>query len=375
MTTPPTQPRARHLGALGVAFYALLSPSGKIISSATAATLLVGGLVTQLRPPAPPAAQAPAPTPVVPARLAHSGSSAPVFTYIEVDGQTLPVVLTENPTGNSSSAGQGLASASPSHDLSGGGGRGPGAGSPHFGPRQGSQSAGPGGLPREASQPRGFPPAGNPSSATPIIPPVSRTAPLGSPLTHGTPGGKPNASPDSASPNPSPREVRPGPTPAAASDDPAGHKEPSEAGLPPAQGAPGNASRESPDNVPGRLTEAPEPLFTPGKDAAAPMLPMQDEPRNERLGSPFPGNVASPYEAPESEFPTGAHDPLDPSVPLSAQPDPLLTAPYDDSQSLQQTAEVSPAAVPEPSVILLMLLGLAGLGWTARSRPSPTRRA
>ena len=102
---------------------------------------------------------------------------------------------------------------------------------------------------------------------------------------------------------------------------------------------------------------------------------MQDEPRNERLDPPFPGNVASPYEAPESEFPTGAHDPLDPSVPLSAQPDPLLTAPYDDSQSLQQTAEVSPAAVPEPSVILLMLLGLAGLGWTARSRPSPTRRA
>lgn len=245
MIKPPTHPRARNLGILGIAIYTLLSPSGKIISSAAAATLLVAGLVTQLRPPSPPAAQAPAPTPVVPTRLAHSGSSAPVFTYIEVDGETLPVVLTENPTDNSS-AGHGPASVSPSLDLSGGGGRGPGAGS-----------------------------------------------------------------------------------------------------LPP-QGEPGSKSHQSPSgNVPASLSEAPESQRTMGMDDPLnPLIPLSGQP-----------------------------EPLNSLIPLSRQSEPLLTSPY-NGQSPLQTAVVSPAAIPEPSVIGLMLLGLAALGWTGRRhRLTPTRHA
>ena len=144
--------------------------------------------------------------------------------------------------------------------------------------------------------------------------------------------------------------------------------------MPLPQGAPRNESRESPDNVPGRLSEVPEPRFTPGNDAGAPMPPPQDEPRNELLEPPFLGNVPSPFEAPESEFPIGTDDPLNPLIPLSAQPDPLLTAPY-DSQSPPQIAEVSPAAVPEPSMTGLMLLGFAALAWTGRRRLPPGQRA
>jgi hypothetical protein len=324
--------------------------------------LLVGGLVTQLRPPSPPAAQVPAPTPVVLTRLAHSGASAPVFTYIEVDGQTLPVVLTENPTDNSS-VGRGPASASPSLDLSGGGWgeRGPGAGSPHFGPRQGSPSPGPGGLPPEASQPDGNP---MPPPTTGHMPPLPRT-----------PGEQLNctpatiSAPDSESPNALPPGARPCPTHLASSGDPADN-ESNGTGSPPPQGEPGNESRESPDNVPGVLSEAPESRFTPGNDAGAPISPLQDEPRYELLEPPFFGSAPSPFEAPESQLPTGMNDPLNPLIPLSEQPEPLLTSPY-DGQSLPQTA----AAVPEPSVIGLMLLGLAALGWTGRRRLTPTRGA
>lgn len=343
MTTPPTPPRARRLGVLGVAVYTLLSPSGKIISAAAAAILLAGGLMTQLRPPSPPAAQAPAPTPVAPTRLAYSASSAPVFTYIEFDGQTLPVVVAENPTSSrsvgrgpasaspsiypSSGGGLGPAPASPSIYPSSGGGRGPGAGSPLSGPRLGSPSPGPGELLPEASQPDGTP-----------------TPPL-------TTGDMP-------------------PTHPASSGDPAG-SERNDAGSPPPQGEPGNESRESPDNVPGVLAEAPESQFTPGNDAGAPMSPLQDEPRYELLEPPFFGSVPSPFEAPESQLPTGMDDPLNPLIALSEQPEPLLpTSPY-DGQSLPQIA----VAVPEPSVIGLMLLGLAALGWAGRRRPTATRRA
>lgn len=352
MTTPPTHPSARRLGVLGVAVYTLLSPSGKIISGAAAAILLAGGLMTQLRPASPPAAQAPAPTPVAPTRLAHSASSAPVFTYIELDGQMLPVVLTESSTSNSpvgrgsasvspsdypsSSGGRGSASVSSSVYPSNGGGRGPGAGSPPSGPRLGSPSP-PGGLPPEASQPDGTP---TPPTTTGRIPP-----------TH-----------------------------LASSGDPTGN-EPNDAGSPPPQGEPGNGSRESPDNVPGVLAEAPESQFTPGNDAGAPTAPLQDEPRHELLEPPFFGSVPSPFEAPESQLPMGMDDllnpgmddplnPLNPLVPLSEQPEPLLlTSPY-DGQSLPQIA----AAVPEPSVIALMLLGLTALGWAGRRRPSATQR-
>lgn len=221
MTTPP--PRTRRLSALGVAFYALLlSPSGKIISTAAAATLLAGGVMTQLRPPSAPVAQASAPAPAVPTRLAHSGASAPIFTYIEVDGQTLPVLLTENPTRNRS-AGFGASSAAPSIDPSSDSRRGPGAGSSHFGARPDSPSlAGRGGRPSEASQP-----VGNPTP-----PPTAGHIPLPR-----TPGEQLNCTPATISPHDSgsahavPPGARPCPPQLVASDDSADN-EPTSAGTP-----------------------------------------------------------------------------------------------------------------------------------------------
>ena len=259
MTTRPTHPRARHLGLLSVAFYALLSPSGKIISSAAAATLLIGGLVTQLRPPAPSTAQAPVPTPVVPTRLAHSGSSAPVFTYIEVDGQTLPVVLTENPTGNSSVA-PGPASASPSLDLSGGGGGMPGTGSPHFSPRSGMSA-----LPSQSTD--------GPSPAPEVNPPPSIGSPIQPPYIPKELSCIPTAV-SSESPNALPPGALPCPTLLAGSGDPA-NNDSSEAGSLPPQGEPGNEPHvSSPGNVPGGLSEAPESEFPTGTDD--PLNPLID---------------------------------------------------------------------------------------------------
>lgn len=177
------------------------------------------------------------------------------------------------------------------------------------------------------------------------------------------------SAPDSESPDALPPGPRPCPTHLARSDDPA-DKDSSEAGSPPTQGAPRNESRGSPDNVPGRLSEAPEPRSTPGNDAGAPMPPQQDEPPYELLEPPFFGSAPSPFEAPQAQLPNGMDDPLNPLIPLSEQPEPLLTSPYDD-QSPPQTA----AAAPEPSMIGLMLLGLAALGLTGRRRLTPTRRA
>jgi PEP-CTERM motif len=168
---------------------------------------------------------------------------------------------------------------------------------------------------------------------------------------------------DSGSPNALPPGALPCPTQPAGSepvaqladsDDPANNN--------PSEDEP---QQSSPGNVPGARSEAPESQLPPESEAGAPMPPLQDEPPQIVLLEPSPDNVG-PSEAPESEFPTGLDDPLNPPTPL-----PLRTAPYDGPQ----IAELSPAAVPEPSMIGLMLLGLAALSWTGRRRLTPKRRA
>jgi len=73
---------------------------------------------------------------------------------------------------------------------------------------------------------------------------------------------------------------------------------------------------------------------------------------------------------PESQRTPGMNDPLNPPILPSAQPEPLLTGPI-AVQPPSQTA--IDAAVPEPSMIGLMLLGLAALAWSGRLGLPPRR--
>lgn len=88
--------RARRLGALGLAFSALLTPAGKIIGAAVAAAVLAGGLTSHFRQDTPPPHQDAHPPiasmQVRPAHLLPAGAA-----HIEVGhgDQTLHVVLSD----------------------------------------------------------------------------------------------------------------------------------------------------------------------------------------------------------------------------------------------------------------------------------------
>ena len=382
MTPHPPYPRARKIGALGLTLSALLSPSGKIISSAAAASVLVGGLVTQLPSPASPALKA-ATVAMSPTRLAHNGSSALDIAHIEVEGHLLQVVLAEFPADDSRAVGRGSASASPSLDLSGDGGRGPEVGSsPHFGPRHGSPVLpGPshGELPPQASQPDG----------NPTPPPTNTHIPL---LPH-TPGEQLNCTPaadtapDSESPNALLPVALPCPTDLVKAVDPGDHKNPNAAGLPTTlpSGEPQNVPQNpSPENVAALPEQAARPnpassdtpadLNAPG-EAGAPVSPPSGEPRNEQPEA-LPGNLPAPFEAlilPFPPFPSGPDAPISQIILPSALPE-VLAEPG-ASQPPSRTVGLTKAAVPEPSMIYLMLLGLVALVWTGRTRLIPTQRA
>lgn len=380
MTQQSPYPHARKIGALGLTLSALLSPSGKIISSAAAASVLVGGLVTQLPSPASPALKA-ATVAMAPTRLAHNGSSALEIAHIAVEGQLLQVVLAEFPAGDSRAVGRGSASASPSLDLSGDGGRGPGAGSsPRFGPRHGSPvlpGTSHGGLPPKASQPDG----------NPTPPPTIGQLPL----LPRTPGEQLDcipaavSAPDSKSTNALLPGAFPCPTHLAKPVDPVGHKNPNDAGLPTAlpsgdpRNVPQNPSAENvaalpeqaarPDPDP-ESTDTPADQNDPG-DAGAPLSPASGEPRNEQPEA-MPGNPLAPFEALTLPFPSGPDAPISQIILPSALPEALLEP--DASQPPSRTVGLTRAAVPEPSMIYLMLLGLAALVWTGRNRLIPTQR-
>ncbi|MDP1643992.1 MAG: PEP-CTERM sorting domain-containing protein [Thiobacillus sp.] len=70
---------------------------------------------------------------------------------------------------------------------------------------------------------------------------------------------------------------------------------------------------------------------------------------------------------PQGTLPASTPDTLTP--PLAGEPFGPLTPPSDKEVTAQ------PNAVPEPSMIALMLLGLAGLAWAGRRRANPLRLA
>lgn len=359
MTTlsTPNRPRARQVGALGLALSALLSPSGKIISSAAAASVLVGTLVTQFPPLTPPAVQVSAPPSAASIHLAHRGSSAPALTYIDDSGPTLPVVLTENPTGNSSSAGRGPASASPATERSGGRGPMPGMGSPGMAPHHGRSPL----------------PSTRPVTFTPEI-----THPSGLPITDALLPSTGSGTPPATSIPPAELciELMPGELIRdECVDDRVAQHEPGATPAPPSpQGeSPNEPHKPIPGNAPG-LVQAPAPQLPPASEAGAPAPPPQGAPLNELL-EPFPGNAPGPLDELVANFPPGTDDPLNllnPLIPLAAQPKPL--AGPNDGQSPSLTTGSSPVAVPEPSTIGLILLGLAALAWANRPRLAAARR-
>lgn len=126
-----TRTRTRRLGALTVAFSALLSPAGKIIVGVAAAAL-TGGVATQLRAPSPPPTQVPQPADHTSFRLAHAQLLATVTTHIESDGEAIPIVLAEGSPANYGSAEPGAIPGLTFSGLAGGNPPGPGAQSPRF---------------------------------------------------------------------------------------------------------------------------------------------------------------------------------------------------------------------------------------------------
>lgn len=368
MTVQPTRPRVRLLAALGLTVSAMLSPSGKIISSAVAATALIGGLITQLPLPTRPASQASTPTSVAPTRTAQSGSSAPVITFIELDEQTLPVVLTENPTGGNRSSGRGLASASFSLGLFGGGGNKPGMGSPRFGARHGAPARpqfGAGASGFMFPQSSGNPMAGNPPPSIGRMPPASDNAPLDEPRTTVTPSSAPVtvAMTDGGLPNDPSKMGGPTSPQGEPQDEPVAPPRGKVPGLPEEAAHPGPIGA-GPNDVTGRNDS--------GDEMGAPMPPQggsQDEPLEFPLGD-LPGL----FKAPESHSPPGTDDPINPVFLTFAPPESLLTEPS-GSESPSLMTRTSLATVPEPATMGLILLGLLGLAWSGRRAPSPARRA
>ena len=320
MTTQTThartsRTRARRLGTLAIAFTTLLSPSGKIIV-AVAAAALIGGVATQLRAPASTLIQAPQPAAHTPFRLAHAQPLATAYTHIDSDGEAIPIVLAEGSPASYGSSELGAIPGLTFPGLQGGDAPGPGAQSPRFSAPQG-----------------GLPP----------LRPAHNTYPPG----FSRPGGHLTSPPNTQQGTP--------PGPAAPSGGGAG---PQNSGTP---NTPPTGSPASPPQLAGPGTPA-EKDATPN-EAAAPAAP-QSGPKTE----PGPDEKSAPPNAPDSMPQPETGGPFNPPFPTSPM-GPLHTA----DQPQPQIQQLSRATVPEPSMLGLMLIGVAALAWKARQRLTPVR--
>ncbi|OZA46978.1 MAG: hypothetical protein B7X81_06140 [Hydrogenophilales bacterium 17-61-76] len=118
-------------------------------------------------------------------------------------------------------------------------------------------------------------------------------------------------------------------------------------------------------------TDTPADQNGPG-EAGAPASPPSEVPRNEQPEA-LPGNPPAQFEPLILAFPSGPDAPISQFILPSALPE-VLAEPG-ASQPPSRTVGLTRAAVPEPSMIYLMLLGLVALVWTGRNRPIPTQRA
>lgn len=316
-TTRTHRTRARRLGALAVAFSALLSPAGKIVVGAVAAAALIGGVATRHHTPSPTLAHAPQPAVHSSFRLAQTTPSATLHTPIESDGETMPIMLAEGAPANS---GSGVPTTTPGLTFSSppdGDPSGPGAQSPRFGTPQG-------GLPLQRPTPNIYPPG------------FSRPA-----------GHAP-------SPTSTPQGTPPGAAPSGGS---AGPQNSGPANTPPTASPAGQTPLAGPNTPAGK--------DAPAGEAGAPAAP-QGTPQTE----PVLDEKPAPPNTPDSMRQPGSGDPFNPLFPTSAM-GPLHTT----DQPLPQIRPLNREAIPEPSMLGLMLIGFAALAWKARQRLAPVKGA
>lgn len=301
--------RTRRVGALGLTLTALLSPAGKIIATAIAATALVGSVATHSKnkPSATPTIQVALDPSFTPPHLKRAETAAPILTHIESDGYSIPVMLAEGLSTSHGSPGTPYLSAMPFEGLPNGGMGRPKANSPLPGPVK-----------------------TGPTGASPAPPSLPATG--DAPLQNGPERIPLPTPPVTSKPDTPPAESHAPPTHLAGTGKPADTDAPGEAGAPASpQGGPQDEdNKPGPDQISG---PAPIPNVLPIPDMDAPFIPLfqpvgQDIPPHS-IQAPLPEKIVQP----------------------------------------------SPAAIPEPSMMGLMLLGLAAMAWMGRRRPAPERQA
>jgi len=325
MTIRPSRRRTRRLGVLGLALASFLSPAGKIIATAVAAAVLVGGIATQFRSPARSVTQANSSPSTVPTHFSQARPVTTVLTHIESKDGEIPIMLVENMADYSGIEGPyallgGLAGGEVS-----GPGSNPPRGTPHGAPY--STPPGTGTPPLNISQPGGNPIAGNPAGPT-HFPPSPPGPAQGTSPTHPPSGAGPSAiaPPNSGSPNKPPSGTPPVPTQVAGPVIPEGNV---------------------PDNTPDETTK---PSGRPHNSGPA-------------------DAVSGPSSEPGSLPPSGTGGRFLPVRTFDSQ----RTEP-DGNQAQPQTIQPNAVAVPEPSMIGLILLGVAAMAWTGRRRSASSRR-
>lgn len=315
--------RIRRIGMLGLLLPTALTPAGIMVGTVTAAAL-IGGLAFHLNRATPVA-------PSTPAQSISAKAGNPQHLTIERDGKTVSLVMTEDELVGGGSAGAfdpagplfaGLAGDGPARRSA------PGGMPPHASPGTSAAPSG-GTMPGGAHSPTG-PTSNSPSFAGPIgAPPGAGSSPAGSPPASTSPSRQP------AGPNGTPPTVATLPT-----------------------GSPPSGASPSTQPAPIRVAQP----HSPGVNDAPAQPPGE-------AGAP-----ASPHEPtqplhgmPQDTLPAATPDTLTP--PRAGEPFGPLTPPSGDKVTAQ------PNAVPEPSMIALMLLGLAGLAWAGRRRANPLRFA
>ena len=358
MTKHIARPHKRLITLLGVAITSILTPSGKLISSAIAGAVLVGGVTLHFRQPKPPSA------PVVTPASAHSvpslGATDPfttIFTSIENEGQKIPLMLAMDTAASRSPSGAGPVNDMPGFGMPVAGISGPGTGAraPGFSPSFRS--------PPSRSIPESASPTPSLQSVAPSIakndPAPLKTKKKNIPcrgqqkkkgLCSTTPGG-------------------------AAQDNLASASSPAGQGA----ASPGTGSLPS-DPTESKAQPNTPPTGTPSADQKTPPEKLADN------STPGVSNTASehqdetgPREKPKGKPISGPdhNQKSDPLESLLLESDPFSEIYASEESGLPQTRlfdpepPLRPAAVPEPSMAGLILLGLASMAFAGRRRKSP----